>query len=58
MTNPQPPVPTPIEVAQLEAEWRRLERQRKPGKLRAYVAWQQALDRRREAQRQPESDAE
>ena len=56
MTGPE--IPTPPEIARLEAEWRRLERERKPGRLRAYQVWQAAESRRREALRRGEEDSQ
>jgi hypothetical protein len=43
--------PTAAEVARLEAEWRRRERGRLPGRLRAYQEWQKAENQLRDARR-------
>lgn len=43
--------PTAEDVEQLQAEWRRLEDERLPGRLRAFVAWQNAVGRRRDRER-------
>lgn len=43
--------PSDADVAALEAEWRRLERDGLPGKLRAYQRWQAAWWKRYDAER-------